>query len=377
MRGNRSLVIIALVLIVVVVLAGAAYLYMQRLQAPPVDEVGETPEVVQVETTEIVIAIQNIPRGMQVSVEDNAIALQAWPNDNLPPGGTYYTDLDQVDGRFARMEIPRGLPVLSDMIGRPGGMLEASGSAAALFEPEDRVAYAIPLDTQGAVGWAVKPGDRVDVLAALKMKPIYTEFLEDGVKEFSYLQTGSEEEEASQSSPFGRFEMLPNGQWAAIYPTETPFQTYDPALLVQMTVQDAVVWHVGIWEDAEQPVSPTTGSAEGTTEDAGPLGGGGPAQAAPTPVPLAETREIELVTLLVTRADALVLKYLHEMGADLDLVLRPAGVEGTMLQTQPVWFRYILDLYGLPDTMPDDPVGPVPIREPLEVLPEPTPLPEE
>ncbi len=64
------------------------------------------------------------------------------------------------------------------------------------------------------------------------------------------------------------------------------------------------------------------------------------------------------MTLLVTREDALVLKYLYEMGADLDLALRPAGVTGTVLQTQPIWFRYILDRYQLPGEMPDDPVGP-------------------
>jgi len=83
------------------------------------------------------------------------------------------------------------------------------------------------------------------------------------------------------------------------------------------------------------------------------------------------------VTLLVTREDALVLKYLYEMGADLDLALRPAGVTGTVLQTQPIWFRYILDRYQLPGEMPDDPVGPAPLHPPLEVLPEPTPIPEE
>ncbi|MGC9469645.1 MAG: Flp pilus assembly protein CpaB [Anaerolineae bacterium] len=373
MRGNRSLVIIALVLIVVVAIAGAVYLYMQRMSEPtePLEEA--TPEAAAVETTEIVVAIQNVPRGMQISLEDNAIALQEWPTENLPPAGSYFTDIAEVDGKFARMEIPRGLPVLEDMIGRPGGMLSVSGSAAALFEPDDRVAYAIPFDVQGAIGWAIEPGDRVDVLAALKMKPVYTEFLEDGVRQFTYLQSGAEGE-AAQTSPFGRFELLPNGQWAAIYPTESSQPTVDPALLVQMTVQDAVVWHVGTWEEEIQPEPGTPAGATG--EEAGPLGGGA-AQAAPTPIPVNETREIELVTLLVTREDALVLKYLHEMGADLDLALRPAGMTGTVLQTQPIWFRYILDKYQLPDAMPDDPVGPEPVHPPLEVLPEPTPVPEE
>jgi hypothetical protein len=371
MRGNRGLVVFALILIILAVAAGAVYLYLQRSVEPASELVVATPEMAPVQTVDIVVALQNVPRGMQISVEDNAIALQAWPTDNLPY--EYYTSLAEVDGRYARMEIPRGMPVLPDMVGRPGGMLSVSGSSAALFEPEDRVAYAIPFDTQGAVGWAIEPGDRVDVLAALKIAPIYTDFLVSGVKQFTYLQSGGEEDVA-QTSPFGNFELLPNGQWAAIYPTEFP-AFVEPMLLTQLTVQDAIVWHVGVWEEASRAVEPVV--VEPAADAAGPLGAVTAAQPAPTPIPLQETKDVELVTLLVTREDALVLKYLHEVGADLDLVLRPANVTGLMLQTQPIWFRYIVNRYQLPEMMPDDPVGPVPIRAPLEVLPEPAPVPEE
>jgi Flp pilus assembly protein CpaB len=367
MRGNRRLVTVALLLIVLTALAGAAYVYLNMMGPGAATEpVGEQIifEAEPVLTTDVVVAIQTIPSGHHITLEENAVALQPWPNESLPPAGTYYTDLAELDGQFARAEIPRGMYVLTDMIGRAGGMMAVSGSAAALFEPDDRVAYAIPFDTQGAIGWAVKPGDRVDVLAALRTEPIYSDFIESGVKQFTYLLSG-EEGEASQSSPFGSFELLPNGQWAAIYPLDVQ-PAIKPALVVQMTVQDAIVWHVGTWEET------TTVSAA-----AAPDTGGEGMAAAPTPVVANDRRDVELVTLLVTRQDALILKYLHEMGADLDLALRPKGMTGGIIPTQPVWFRYILDKYDLPDTMPDDPVGPVPIRAPLEVLPEPTPVPEQ
>lgn len=370
MRGNRGLVVFALILIVLAVAAGAVYLYLQRSNEPP-SEVTELPlDYVPIETVDIVVAIQNVPRGMRISVEDNAIALQAWPTDNLPY--EYYTSMAEVDGRYARMEIPRGMPVLPDMVGRPGGMLAVTGSTAALFEPEDRVAYALPFDTQGAVGWALEPGDRVDVLAALKIMPIYTDFLESGVKEFTYLLSG-EEGEVAQSSPFGDFELLPNGRWAAIHPSGVQ-PNVEPMLLTQMTVQDAIVWHVGIWEDVASTAAATSSGQAGGGVALGDIPG---AEPAPTPMPVEETKEVQLVTLLVTREDALVLKYLYEMGADLDLALRPANVTGPMLQTQPVWFRYIVDRYQLPETLPDDPIGPVPLRVPLEVLPEPEPVAEQ
>jgi hypothetical protein len=227
------------------------------------------------------------------------------------------------------------------------------------------------MDTQGSVGWAIKPGDRVDVLAALNMVPVSSEFANEGIKQFTYLE---EPEQPSQTSLYGRFELLPNGRWAAIYTVDAATNV-EPALMVQMTVQDAIVWHVGLWEDESADVQPvaTTGDTAG---GGAPLGGGGQ-QPPATPVPVPQSREIELVTLLVSREDALILKYLYEIGADMDLVLRPAGVTGTVLQTQPVLFRYVLDKYQLPDAMPDEPVGPMPLQPPLRITPEATPVPAE
>ena len=364
MRGNRTLVVIGLILIILVVVGGGAYYYFTQMvgsnDEPPVEPTVEVEQTI--ETTEIVVAIQNISRGMQISEQDNAIATQAWPNENLPT--EYFTDIAEVEGKYALLTIPRGMPVMPDMVGRPGGMLSVSGSAAALFGPEDRVAYAIPMDLQGAVAWAVKPGDRVDVLASIGMESSEADFSREGVKQFTYLE---ETDLPSQTGLYGKFEQLPNGRWAAIYPVEG-MQTTKPAKFVQLTVQDAVVWHIGAWQEDEDQAEATEQEGEGALGEA--------VETAPTPVPeLEQIREVEPVTLLVTREDALILKYLHEMGADLDLVLRPAGRTGTVIQTQPVWFRYILDKYQLPNTIPEEPVGPSAVREPIDLLPIQTPEP--
>ncbi|MGC9394209.1 MAG: Flp pilus assembly protein CpaB [Anaerolineae bacterium] len=379
MRGNKTLLIVAVLLIILVVVAGGVYFYMQTQKAPEVEELAEaTPTPEPVVYTDIVIAMQNISRGLEIKVEDNAIALQRWPQDALPP--EYYTSLEEIDGKFARMDIPRGMPVLPNMLGAPGGMLAASGSAAALFEPADRVAYAIPMDTQGAVAWALKPGDRVDVIAALSTYSVDPQVINEGVKQFMTLI--EDPQMPVQTGNFGHFELLPHGLYGAVTGVSTSDFT---SLIVQLTVQDAIVWHVGLWEDVEAstiesttPVTPAvTGGGGG-----GLLGGGGAAAPAATPevaasAALVEYRDVEPVTLLVSREDALILKYLMEMGADLDLVLRSAGFTGTVIQTQPVWFRYILDKYQLPDTMPTDLVAPAPVRAPLEVPPMATPEPVE
>jgi len=380
MRGNKTLLIVALLLIILVVVAGGVYLYLQSQKPAEVGELVEaTPTLEPVVYTDIVIAVQNISRGLEIKVEDNAIALQRWPQDALPP--EYYTSVEEIDGKFARMDIPRGMPILPNMLGAPGGMLAASGSAAALFEPADRVAYAIPMDTQGAVAWALKPGDRVDVIAALAITALDPLFVAETMKSFTTLV--DDPEIPAQTAYFGHFEVLPNGRYAAVSGVITNSFT---SLIVQLTVQDAVVWHVGLWQDVEasavSSAAPATPAATEGEGGGGGLLGGGTAAATPAAeaMPSAAVvpyRDVEPVTLLVSREDALVLKYLLDMGADLDLVLRSAGFTGTVIQTQPVWFRYILDKYQLPDTMPTDVVAPAPVRIPLEVPPMVTPEPAE
>lgn len=374
MRGNRVLVVIALILIVLVLAAGGVYFFVLRPGATPTEETPEgtpTEEFAPVDYTEIVVAAQSIPRGMEILSEELAIELRPWPNDYLPL--EYFTSLAEVDGKIARMDIPRGLPVLPDMLGRPGGMLAVEGSAAALFSMTDRVAYAIPMDTQGAVAWALKPGDHVDVIAALQMIAVSSESVTEGVKQFTYLE---EEGMPGQTSLFGRFELLPNGRWAAIYSVNAESNLL-PNLLVQLTVQDAIVWHIGVWEDTAEQAVVTPAAPEGAEEGGGGMLGGGVAEEATPPPAPTQRQDIEPVTLLVTREEALVIKYLIEMGADLDLVLRPAGYTDDVIQSQPVWFRYILDKYNLPTSMPDESVGPSPVRnQPLELLPQATPEPE-
>ena len=355
MGGNRTLLIVLLVVIVIGGIGGGAFLFLQQKgEETPIVE--ETPPI---EFTEIVVALQNIPRGMRISYQDKAIELQSWPNEHLPVA--YYTDPAEIDDKFARMDIPRGMPVFPNMVSQPGGMLASEGSAAALFSPTDRVAYALPMDVQGGVAWAIRPGDHVDVIAALQLVSVDDEFQTTLPNNFIGLPEGPEDTSGTLSGIYGRFETLPNGQPAMVYPSGQMI----PSLVVQLTVQDAIVWHLGIWEDAEQKAAAAAAAAAATEDDgAGGLLGGAETVATPPPQ-LVEFGDIEPVTLLVKREDVLVLKYLQEMGADLDLVLRPAGYNEAVLQTQPVWLRYIVDKYQLPNTAPDLPVAPKEIRTPL------------
>jgi len=373
MGGNRTLLAVLLVVIIIVAIVGGGYFYMMNRKGPNEPTPEPTAEVLY---TEIVVAIQEIPRGMQISVEDNAITLQPWPNEYLPI--EYFTDLNEIEGKYARMDIPRGSPIFPSMITRPGGMaISAEGSAASFFSPADRVAYALPMDFQGGVAWALKPGDHVDVVAALELTMVDPEFQTLAPNSFMSVPDPNAERTVTFSGVYGRFETLPNGEAAIVYPSSPILNN----LVVALTVQDAIVWHVGIWEDVDQQqlaaeATPAAPAAPAGGEGGSPLVGGS-SSTAPTPMPQVDVaKDVEPVTLLLKREDVLVLKYLYEMGADLDLVLRPAGYTDLVLQPQPVWMRYVLDKYQLPTAPSDLPVAPLGVRIPLEVTVEPPPTPQ-
>ncbi len=367
MGGNRTLLIVVVLLLIFGVGGYAAWMFLKGGPEPTV-EVPVTPEV---SYTSIVVAVQNIPRGMTIRQENMAIELQEWPNDHLPVA--FYTDMAEVDGKMARTDIPLGIPIMPDMIVKPGDSLSAEGSPASVFSPQDRVAYAIPMDLQGGVAWAIRPGDHVDVIAAVKLLAVDPEFQSQFPNQF--LALPQTEDEDMFSGIYGRFETLPNGQPAVIFPTGE----MQSNLAVQMTVQDAIVWKVGIWpSEAEENAAAVAANAT-PAADAAPASTGLTANPTPTPAPVSaeKLRDNEPVTLLVKRDEVLVLKYLYEIGADLDLVLRPAGFTEPVMQTQPVWLRYVIDKYQLPDTSPDLPIVPITIHPPITLKVEtPTPASE-
>lgn len=361
MRGNRTLIIIALILLLVALAGG--YLWFsggldgllgegeQAVEAPT-----PTPEVARVE---IVVAVQNIGAGTQIRVEDNAVVKQPWPEDALPIDQGYFDKVEDVEGKYARIDIPRGMPILPSMLGEPGGKLSVSGSSAALFGDERRRAYSILLNAQGSVAWAIQPGDHVDILASFSLIPVDEEFQTRLPNEFTPLEpvggvAGEEGQVQGGLQPgqrylYGRFEPLPGGEDAFIVPSEGQLPTY---LIVQMTVQDAIVWNVGLWEQQEETAS--TG-AQAPQEEGGILGEGQEPQQPPASPQTQQARENDYVTLLVTPQDALVLKYLYEMGADLDLALRSVGDDAPVI-TEPIWLRYVLDKYQIPNSPPELPI---------------------
>src|SRR5512143_1428635 len=159
---NRSRVLILLGILLLVGAIAVLVILPQTLAPQPVVE-QPTP-VPEVQTTELLVAAQNIPRGAVISPD--AVVPSKWPNDSLPPADLIITNPDQVIGKIARTDVLRGQPMLESLIAPDPKALAATGSDASLYIPAGKVAMAFPISKLTSVGYAIGSGDRVDVIVS-------------------------------------------------------------------------------------------------------------------------------------------------------------------------------------------------------------------
>jgi Flp pilus assembly protein CpaB len=354
MRRGRLLLVVGLV-VLLGVLAVGVYMLMSQGGLPggqtaePVVSEGELASTAAPADTEpIVVAAQDIPRGMRLTqerVQEGALAVTEWSRDAVPDKAI--RSLESTYGRMTRVDIVRGMPILEGMLTELPGEFGASGSDAALQIPENKVAYAMPIARYSSVAWALQPGDHVDVILSLLMVDLDEEF--QSALPNDYTCVSPTEGEECQSGLMGRLESLPNG-WIV---NMTPSESQRPRLVTQLTIQNATVLQVGEWEEgmgmAPEPTA-TPQVEEGTEEG----------EEAPPPAP----PPVRPVTLAVSRQEAIALDYAQAIGARVNFVLRRAGDESTST-TESVTLRYLMDQYNI-ELPPKLPHGVTPSLSELE-----------
>ena len=388
MQRGRFLILVGVLL---AVMAVGLFLVMNRGG----DENGTTPSddgtpVVEQEPTPIpptpvpaarvVVAKQFIDRGTLLisgTVPLNSyLEVTDWPLNWVPEGAL--TSMDQVAGRIARSDIPRGTVLIPDMLADQAGAMVRTGSDAALLIPPDRVAIAIPVDHVSSVGWSLRRGDHVDVLVSFLMIDMDEEFqtpLPNQVAPLVEINAGAATEGTRVlQGVYGRIEQDPFGQPINVIPSEGQQR---PRLVSQVTVRDAEVLNLGPWGElfrasGQTNVSMAMTSTDETGADTGgqaPDGAGGEGTAASTDVLqqveilLTEGQELteeevlreylnaavsQPLVLVVSPQDALVLKWAGEMGSPMHVVLRSYADAGIRLSdTEPVTFQYMVDRFNL------------------------------
>lgn len=360
-RGRRTGLVLIIVILLVVIIAAGALLLLPGLNllggAPPADTTadGGEDDVAQApaSTIDVVVASRDIPRGKVI--EDADVGVMAWPllEGAEPPLGIIVADeqsggMGQVVGRIARVDILSNELILETRItpgDDPTGFGDV-GSDAALRIPPGRVALAIPVNRLSSVAYALREGDHVDILMSFRFIDVDEEF--QTVLPNDVLTLTDDPELAalglqSLRYPLGREERGLFGSTAIIIPGAQFEGQQVLRQTTQLTIDNATVLRLGDWplDDLNQPIVVTAG-APPEAEQA-PAG----QEEAVTPTPEAPAPDV--VTLVMTRQDALVLKFATEQGVEIDLALRSAlDDEVEDIVTEPVTLNYVINARNVP-----------------------------
>ena len=333
MQRGRTLIFVGVLLAVLAILLSVVW---GRFTGTSTEK--PTPIAPAIPTKQIVVALQPTSRGSQIITA--AVGLLEWPERQIPPNS--FVDPKLVVGKFAKIDIPQGIPVLPSMLAEsPAAAAAAGGSAAAIAIQPGRVGVAFPLKSTYpensnlpydrrdkdvsarllSVAYAVQPGDRVDVMSCFWIYELDKEFQTRRPNELTLIDTETRKP-AGTIKP-GRPAVSPGGLPAI----EASSEAQLPRMVCQWMIQNARVLGLGDW-----------GQPRAAAPAAQPAAGGQPT---PTPAPPLP----QVLTLEIEPQDALVLKYARETGAQLDLVLRATGDKESRFTTEAVTLQYIFERF--------------------------------
>lgn len=348
MRRGRILIVVALILILCVV--AAYFLTRGPLGGGGAAQETQAPQDVAF----LVIAAQDIPRGTLITQEYLRDQVP-FPSDSVVE--TMITDANQVVGFWATQDIARGIPITQGMLTKvPGSILEG-GSAAAIAIPRGQTAIAIPITRLSSVAYAIRPGDRVDVLASMLLVDLDTEFqsLEPnetmimlgtvGENLTAFICTELKQTDRGPECvnpvppPFGKL-VTDESSEQPLY--AVPSEPQRPRMVTQRLIDYATVLHVGTFalEAEEAAASAPLTAAQGV--GAPPPQTTGPQTQAAVPTIVRP----DIVTLIVSPQDALALNWALKSGVDLVLTLRAPGDTSNDATTS-VTLQYLLDTYDI------------------------------
>lgn len=340
MRRGRVFLYLSLILILLV--AGGYFVYTRFLSPAPEGPEGVPTQAPVPDRVDIVVITQNAPRG--TVLDETVLGLIPLPRDLVISG--MFTDLAQVVGRQAKFDLDSGIPLTVNMLVDSAAQLSAAGSVASLSIPDGMVAKSIPINRLASVSYALRPGDRVVVIASMQfidLDPDFQTVLPNATALVygSSISLGADggpprltSEVAEGGGPEGRAERSGELTDEKIY--LIPSEDQRPRLITQIIIPSATVLHVGDFEIEEAGVA----DVEVPEVVAPPVEG---EAAAPPP----EEPPPDNITLIVTPQEAVNLTYLIESGVDISLALRSAG-DSTVIDTQTATIQYFLDNYAIP-----------------------------
>jgi len=320
MRRGRTFILLGLVLLLG---ALAVFLFASGQPQPAATPVATVEPTPAIQLVKIVVAAQNIPRGKLITAD--AVYLADWPRDSVPPGA--FNNLEDVLNLIARTDVLFNQPLMDVMLTNDRAQLTTFGSDAALLIPNDKRAVGLPIDQMASVGYALRPGDHVDVMVGFwlvdvdrdgqyPVVPFNRALVDELVASGMTPETAANlvAQQASSAKPFLR-------------------------LSTQLVLQDVEVLSVGEWKDAT-PIPRFTPGAPQLPTPTPPPQAAPNATATPTPAPP------NMVILVVSPQQALILQWLRESDAIIDLALR-GTTDRAPADTTTVSLQYLFENFNV------------------------------
>jgi pilus assembly protein CpaB len=346
MPRGRLLIIVAFIII----LGGIVIAVL--LQPPPSDGGGgvatsavvpddddeDLPTPTPIQFVEIVIAVQQMPRGFRIL--PSAVELRRWPAESAPFNAIF--SLEDVIGKIARTDIFIEQPILTNMIVQDLSELANVGSDLAAVLPSGRVAISIPIDRLTSVAYGIQPGDRVDVIMSMMFVDVDEVFqsLNPNCYTLIVFTEGGIE---FTDSICGRPDIVGLGfnTLAIINASEAQ----RPRLVTQRTVQNAGVMYLGNFPPDGRflgiPATPTPVPEEEQIDETGAE----ETRREGTPVPTADLRP-DIITLSVSAQDAVILTWAVEARLPITFALRSAS-DASEIPTDPVNLDYLISEFDI------------------------------
>jgi Flp pilus assembly protein CpaB len=351
MRRGRLLILIALLLVLTLAGVFVAFSLNGGLFPRPGVGAATEPPIAVTATSEpavqIIAAGQTLQRGVVIPTE--ALIAIPWPTSMVPPSAI--TDPAQVVGTRARYTIARGEPIFSTMIVESLLQLSPTGSDAAAQIPPGFVGISIPYNRVNGVALGVKDGDHVNVIVSWAVVDIDQSFQTllpnlstvlsppnpDGALALPPSVVAVVNGAGQTASQVGRGEVGVNtSEDFYVIPSEVQ----RPRLVTQAIIQDALVLRVGDFgADKPQVVEPTPTVDPQATASAPPP---------PTSTPLPP----DIITLVVSPQDSLVLNYINRIverypgAVVVSLALRSAG-DTSRIDTESVTLQYMFEKFNI------------------------------
>lgn len=335
MRRGRTALLIVLVILLVAIGGYFAYQVFMKGSKPTATP---TPGIIY---ENIIVAGQNIPPGTLIT--EPMLATIQLPQDKRTQGE--FTDKILVIGMYAKMQIAQGVPIMDSMISDTPGSVNLGGSSWAPLIPQGLTAISIPVTRLSSASYGIRDGDYVNVVVTMLLVDVdasYQTILPNntagitgaGALQAQLPQLTVQVASGGAVSAQGRTEMDPTLN-SAIY--LVPSEPQRPRLVTQMIMQNVQVLHVGTF-----PLPGEQVSAQLTTSGTPTPGAQGAAVQQPQII------RPDVITLMVTPQDAVVLANLIYNGSQITLTLRNPNDIDFRTTTDAATLQYLLSQYNIP-----------------------------